>query len=89
MDCKLDMASACSSETVDYASYIHDCGALTRISSLSETGICDRIWENPAYSEFYESLVSYKFDKLYHRANPTSKFRTDRTLRVGARALCL
>ena len=31
--------------------------------------ICDRIWENPAYSEFYEFLVSYIFDKLYHRAN--------------------
>ena len=27
------------------------------------------IWENPAYSEFYEILVSCIFDKLYHRAN--------------------
>ena len=37
--------------------------------------ICDRIWENPAYSEFYDFLVSYIFDKLYHRANPRSSFR--------------
>ena len=36
---------------------------------------CDRIWENPAYSEFYDFLVSYIFDKLYHRANPRSSFR--------------
>ena len=37
--------------------------------------ICDRIWENPAYSEFYEFLVSYIFDKLYHRANLPPSFR--------------
>ena len=37
--------------------------------------ICDRVWENPAYSEFYDFLVSYIFDKLYHRANPRSSFR--------------
>ena len=33
------------------------------------------IWENPAYSEFYDFLVSYICDKLYHRANPRSSFR--------------
>ena len=49
----------------------------------------DCIWENPAYSEFYVFLVSYIFDKLHYRANPTSKFQTNRALRVGARALCL
>ena len=37
--------------------------------------MCDRIWENPAYSEFYNFLVSYIFDKLCHRANPRSSFR--------------
>ena len=37
--------------------------------------ICDRIWENPAYSKFYEFLVSYIFDKLYHRANLPPSFR--------------
>ena len=37
--------------------------------------IRDRIWENLAYSEFYEFLVSYIFDKLYHRANPPPSFR--------------
>ena len=31
--------------------------------------ICDRIWENPAYSKFFDSFVSYIFDKLYHRGN--------------------
>ena len=31
--------------------------------------------ENPAYSEFYDFLVSYIFEKLYHRANPRSSFR--------------
>ena len=36
---------------------------------------CDQIWENPAYSEFYDFLVSYIFDKLYHRANPRSSSR--------------
>ena len=39
------------------------------------TIICDRIWENPAYSEIYNFLVSYIFDKLFHRANPRSSFR--------------
>ena len=42
--------------------------------------ICDRIWENPACSEFYEILVSCIIDKLY----PTSKSEADR---FGARAL--
>ena len=43
--------------------------------------ICDRIWENQACSEFYEILVGCIFD--------TSKSQNDRTLRLGARALCL
>jgi hypothetical protein len=37
--------------------------------------ICDRIWENPAYREFYEILVSYIFETLYHRANLPPSFR--------------
>ena len=36
---------------------------------------CDRIWENPPCSEFYEILVSCIFDKLYHRANLPPSFR--------------
>ena len=36
---------------------------------LETAEICDRIWENPPCSEFYEILVSCIFDKLYPRAN--------------------
>ena len=37
------------------------------------TDMCDRIWENPPCSEFYEILASCIFDKLYPKANlPTS-----------------
>ncbi len=37
--------------------------------------LCDRIWENLAYSEFYKILVSYIFDNLYHTANLPPSFR--------------
>jgi hypothetical protein len=33
------------------------------------------MWENPAYCEFYEILVSYIFHNLYHRANLPTSFR--------------
>ena len=36
---------------------------------------CDCIWENLAYCEFYEILVNYIFDNLYHRANLPPSFR--------------
>ena len=37
---------------------------------------CDHIREKPTYySEFYKFLVSYIFDKLYHRANLPPSFR--------------
>ena len=44
---------------------------------FNETFLCDRIWENPPCSEFYEILVSCTFDKLYPRANlpPSLKLR--------------
>ena len=47
------------------------------MEKLRSSLICDRIWENTAYSEFYDFffLVSYIYDKLYHRANPRSSFR--------------
>ena len=44
-------------------------------SASNGTVKCDRIWENPVYNEIYDFLVSYIFDKLYHRANPRSSFR--------------
>ena len=49
---------------------------------------CYNTWENPANSEFYDFLVSYKFDKLYHRVNTRSSFR-DCALCCGDTALCL
>ena len=36
---------------------------------------CDRIWENPSCSEFYEILVSCIFDKLDPRANLSPSLR--------------
>ena len=39
------------------------------ISYLRTVVICDRIWENPARSEFYEIVVGCIFDKFYPRAN--------------------
>lgn len=35
-----------------------------------------RTLENTLCSEFYETSVSYKFDKLYPRANPTANLRS-------------
>ena len=32
--------------------------------------ICDQIWENPAYCQFYEIWVSCTFEQLCHIANP-------------------
>ena len=42
---------------------------------FDEMLICDRIWENPAYHKFHKFLVSYIFDKLFHRANSRSNLR--------------
>ena len=54
------------------------CASCIRYSTLARTirvclsaciCICDRIWENPPCSKFYEILVSCIFDKLYPRVN--------------------
>ena len=37
--------------------------------------MCDPVSENPAHRKFYDVLVSYLFDKLYHRANLPPSFR--------------